>query len=90
MGTLRNSVFLWRGSILTLLLFCFTLGLASAQERTVKGKVTSVAEGALPGVNVVVQGTVTGVMTDVSGNYSIVVPGSEAILVFSSIGYAPQ
>lgn len=90
MGTLRNSVFLWRGSLLALLLFCFTIGLASAQERTVKGKVTAVAEGALPGVNVVVQGTVTGVMTDVSGNYSIVVPGPDAILVFSSIGYTPQ
>ncbi len=89
MGTLRNSVFLWRGSLLTLLLFCFTIGLATAQERTVKGKVTSATEGALPGVNIVVQGTVTGVMTDVQGNYTIVVPSPGAILVFTSIGYTP-
>ncbi|TAL61589.1 MAG: SusC/RagA family TonB-linked outer membrane protein [Bacteroidetes bacterium] len=90
MGTFRNSVFLWRRSILSLLIFGFAISLAFAQERTVTGKVTSEAEGALPGVNVVLQGTVTGIMTDAQGNYKIVVPGPGAVLVFSSIGFTTQ
>jgi iron complex outermembrane receptor protein len=90
MATLRNFVFLWRRGILTLLLFGFAISLACAQGRTVKGKVTSVAEGPLPGVNVVLQGTTTGAMTDVGGNYTINVPGPEAVLVFSYISYTTQ
>lgn len=90
MGTLRNSLFLWRRGILTLLLFGFAISFTFAQVRTVKGKVTSEAEGALPGVNIVLQGTVTGAITDAEGNYSISVPGPEAVLVFTSIGFTPQ
>src|SRR5512140_2718663 len=90
MGTTRNSVFLCRRGILSLLLFCFAISFTFAQGRVVKGKVSSAAEGALPGVNVVLQGTVTGAMTDAGGNFSITVPGPEAVLVFSSIGYTSQ
>ncbi len=90
MGTLRNSVFLWRKGILSLFLFGFAISMASAQQRTVTGKVTSAAEGALPGVNIVVQGTTTGAMTDIDGKFSIAVPGPEAVLVFTFIGYTPQ
>ncbi|MCC5932365.1 MAG: TonB-dependent receptor [Cyclobacteriaceae bacterium] len=58
------------------------------QMTTVTGKVTSRddTEG-LPGVNVVIKGTTQGTVTDISGNYSIDVPGPNAILVFSSVGY---
>ncbi len=35
------------------------------------------------------QGTTIGGTTDISGNYSITVPGPEAELVFSYIGYTP-
>lgn len=90
MATLRNFVFLWRRGILTLLLFGFAISFACAQGRTVKGKVTSASEGPLPGVNIVLQGTTQGTMTDGNGNYSISVPGPEAVLVFSFISYTPQ
>ena len=90
MGTLRNSVFLWRRGILSLLIFGFAISFAFGQGRTVKGKVTSATEGPLPGVNIVVQGTVQGTMTDAGGNYSIAVPGPEAVLVFSFISYTTQ
>jgi TonB-dependent starch-binding outer membrane protein SusC len=90
MGTLRNSVFLWRGRSLFLLLFCFAIGIASAQERTIKGKVTSAEEGPLPGVNIKLQGTLQGAVTDADGNYTITVPGPEAVLEFSYISYTPQ
>ena len=90
MATLRNFVFLWRRGILSLLLFVFAISFASAQGRTVKGKVTSATEGALPGVNIVIQGTVQGTHTDANGNYSIPVPGPEAVLIFSFISYTTQ
>lgn len=75
---------------MSLLIFCFAISFTFAQGRVVKGKVTSASEGALAGVNVVLQGTVTGAMTDAGGNFSITVPGPEAVLVFSSIGYTAQ
>jgi iron complex outermembrane receptor protein len=75
---------------LSLLLFGFAISLATAQQKTVTGKVTSEAEGPLPGVNIVLQGTVQGVVSDSQGNYSIVVPGPEAVLVFSFISYTTQ
>lgn len=61
--------------------------MALAQERTVKGKVTSAEDGSgLPGVNVVVKGTTNGTVTDAEGNYRINVPSSGGSLVFSFIG----
>jgi len=58
-----------------------------AQERTVSGKVTALETGeVLPGVNILVQGTSTGTVTDVDGNYRLSVP-SDAVLTFSFIGY---
>ncbi|MCK4748300.1 MAG: carboxypeptidase-like regulatory domain-containing protein, partial [Bacteroidales bacterium] len=81
---------LWKRGILSLLLFGFAISLTFAQERTVTGNVSSESEGPIPGVNIVIQGTVTGAVTDIDGNYSITVPGPDAVLVFSSIGYATQ
>jgi len=60
-----------------------------AQERTVTGRVTSKDDGlGFPGVNVVVKGTSIGTVTDSDGKFSLGVPNTEAVLVFSSIGYA--
>ncbi len=86
---MRNST-LWRGGMLSLLLFGFAASFAYAQETTITGIVTSTEEGPLPGVNVLIQGTGKGTVSDVEGNYSIVVPGPEAVLVFSSIGYITE
>lgn len=61
------------------------------QAITVSGTVTSQADGrGIPGVTILVKGTSLGTATDVEGNYSIDVPNEDDILVFSSIGYAPQ
>jgi len=68
------------------------LGLAQvfAQARTVSGTVTAKEDGTpIPGVNVIIKGTTTGVTTGVDGKYSISVsPGST--LVFSYIAYETQ
>ncbi len=62
-----------------------------AQERTVSGTVTDAETGeGLPGVNVVLQGTNTGVNTDLDGNYQISVPSDGGVLIFTFIGMADQ
>jgi TonB-linked SusC/RagA family outer membrane protein len=64
---------------------------ANAQERTVTGKVSSADDGSsLPGVNVILKGTSTGVVTDAQGNYSIPVSSSGGTLIFSFIGFQTQ
>jgi TonB-linked SusC/RagA family outer membrane protein len=85
-----NPVHLKRRSLISFLLLSFAVSFAAAQQRTVTGTVSSATEGPLVGVNIVVQGTSTGVATDINGNYSIAVPGPQAVLVFSYIGYNPQ
>ncbi len=58
------------------------------QSGVVTGKVTSKTETmGLPGVNVVIKGTTTGVITDIDGNYRIEVPDKYVILQFSFIGF---
>lgn len=81
---------LWRRVLLSLFLCSFAVISSLAQQRTIRGVVTSETEGRLPGVNVVVRGTTTGMQTDINGEYSITVPGPEAVLVFSFVGYTPQ
>ncbi len=86
---MRNSAW-WKSGFLSLILFGFAISLTFAQESTVTGTVSSDAEGPIPGVNIVIQGTTTGAVTDVDGNFTITVPGPDAVLVFTSIGYAAQ
>ena len=67
------------------LLFCTTMVFAQ-QGITVTGTVSD-NSGSLPGVNVTVKGTFTGVTTDVNGKYQITVPNADAVLAFSFVGY---
>ena len=56
-----------------------------AQEKTISGTVTDQLGLALPGVNILVEGTTNGTQTDFDGNYTI--QGSEGqTLLFSYIG----
>jgi TonB-linked SusC/RagA family outer membrane protein len=59
---------------------------AFAQNRTVTGTVSS-EEGPLAGVNVMVHGTTYGTMTDLDGNYTLMITNPENTLLFSYIGY---
>ena len=64
---------------------------AAAQSRTVTGVVTDASSGdPLPFVNVLIVGTTRGVATDIDGNYSIEVPGPEAVLRYRFLGYVDQ
>ncbi len=59
------------------------------QGITVTGTVTD-NNGPLPGVNVTVKGTSTGVVSDFNGKYSITVPNKDVVLSFSFIGFVTQ
>jgi TonB family protein len=60
------------------------------QEEFIKGRVLSAEDGTpLPGVNVVVQGTSQGAVTDVNGNYQLAFAENKK-LVFSYIGFQTQ
>ena len=62
-----------------------------SQERAITGKVTSADDGsALPGVNVLLKGTLVGTVTDSHGFYRITVPAKGGTLVFSFVGLATQ
>ena len=66
------------------------LGLSSAfsQTGTVTGVVSDKQTGeVLPGANVYIEGTTTGVSSDVNGKYSLQVPVGSQVLVCSYIGY---
>lgn len=60
------------------------------QARVITGKVISPDGMAIPGVNVVLKGTVTGTVTNIDGQYSISVPANGSILVFSFLGFEKQ
>ncbi len=62
-----------------------------AQTKTVSGKVESSEDGLpIPGASIQLKGTTEGVITDVDGNYTITVPGSESVLVFSFVGHTSR
>lgn len=71
-------------------MFMIVLGVQSGYSQTVISGTVTDETGALPGVNVVVQGTSIGTVTDFDGNYSINAPEGATTLVFSYIGYTTQ
>lgn len=64
----------------------FSVHTAFAQQKEIKGTVTSKADGLpLPGVNVLVEGTTNGTQTDFDGNYTLTASVGD-VLTFSFIG----
>lgn len=57
------------------------------QVQRITGTVRGTGNMQLPGVTVTVKGTGNGTVTNADGRYEINVPGSNAILVFSYVGY---
>lgn len=82
---MKSLTLLRRGTAMLVLMACVsTLSWAQSQ---VSGVVTDGSTNEpIPGVNVVVKGTTTGIITDFDGKYTISAP-SNAVLSFSFIGY---
>lgn len=82
----RSVAFL---GLLLLLTTGFFSPLIAQSVYTLSGSVRSDTGEALPGVSILVQSQSKGTVTDVDGNYSLDVNGSET-LVFSAIGFVSQ
>lgn len=74
--------------LLLIFIFLISMSAVQAQDISVSGTVSD-SGGVLPGVNVLIKGTTTGVITDFDGNFTIDAP-SDGTLVFSYLGYATQ
>src|SRR5690606_25168755 len=78
-------------SILFLLLFGSATLAQQTNQRTITGTITDSSTGeTLPGVNIIVDGTNTGTTSDIDGAFSLEVPGSESVLIFSFVGYIKE
>jgi len=81
----------WVGKFLSMVLLMVLLtGMAFAQQKTIKGKVTDETGAPVPGATVIVKGTTTGTVTDMDGNFSFGVSATAKTLVVSFIGMTPQ
>ncbi len=70
------------------LILMFVFSIQSNAQTTVTGTVSD-ANGPIPGANVNVKGTKTGVSTSFDGTYSISVP-SNGVLIFSFLGFTSR
>lgn len=78
----------FRGSLLAASLF---FAVCAQAQTTVTGTVTSQDDGSgIPGVNILVKGTSSGTISDADGKFSLSVSASDAVLVFSFVGYQVQ
>jgi len=64
-------------------------GSMAYSQQSVSGVVTD-DSGPLPGVTVIIKGTLAGVVTDFDGAYTITAPTQETVLQFSYIGFLSQ
>ena len=71
-------------SLLVSLLFCTVM--VFAQGISISGSVTDGGDP-IPGVTVMVKGTVIGAATDMNGRFEITAPNEDAVLQFSFVGY---
>jgi len=79
--------------LLSILILCFCMLNVTqtfAQSLTIKGTVTSKADGLpIPGVSVKVQGSTVGTLTSVEGKFTVQA-SANSVLIFSFIGYSQQ
>ena len=74
-------------SLVLILMMCLIVPFIYAQERSVSGIVSDSNGEPLPGVSILIEGTTQGTTSDANGNYRLVIPDSENILIFSYVGY---
>ncbi|MBR1879020.1 MAG: TonB-dependent receptor [Paludibacteraceae bacterium] len=73
-----------RAVFLTILL---SIGLSAWADILVGGRVTDASGEPLIGVNILIQGTTTGTLTNIDGEFTIEVPSASSVLVLSYMGY---
>ena len=84
-----NMKYLRQPKLLLLTIFSFVTVALFAQEVTISGTVTNKENNdPLEGVSVKVKNSTAGTTTKKDGSFTIKVPSSESILVFSYVGFA--
>src|SRR5689334_16192142 len=81
-----HSILSKSGAMVAVALFMATA--VFAQERTVSGTVTDETGSPMPGVSIAIKNTSTGTVTGSDGKYTISIPNSNSVLVFSFVGYS--
>jgi len=77
----------------TLQILCLLGGLLShqlASGQSVSGVVSDAEGQPIPGVNILVEGTTKGTVTDMNGSYSITLVDNENVLIYSFVGFVTQ
>jgi TonB-dependent starch-binding outer membrane protein SusC len=64
--------------------------ISNMQQVKITGTVTDETGNPLPGVNIMVEGTTTGTISDQNGKYSLDVPGRNAVILYTFVGYVTQ
>ncbi|MFA5669784.1 MAG: TonB-dependent receptor [Balneolaceae bacterium] len=86
-GRIKKGCFL----LGTLLLMAMYPTMDAYSQTSVRGVVTIAGEGGpLAGANIRIKGTNVGTSTDIDGAYELRIPNTDAVLVFSYIGFLPQ
>ncbi|TAJ12726.1 SusC/RagA family TonB-linked outer membrane protein [Marinilabiliaceae bacterium JC017] len=81
----KGTKWFQRGFLVVSML-CLSIGITLAQNVNISGSVSSAEDNQpIPGVSVVQKGTTNGTITDIDGNYSLLVPQG-AIISFSFVG----
>lgn len=71
----------------TALLLLTLLPAVGLAQRVVTGLVADENNAPMPGTTVVLKGSTKGTTTNAGGEFSLNVPGAQAVLDFSAIGY---
>ncbi|MCK5462905.1 MAG: carboxypeptidase-like regulatory domain-containing protein, partial [Bacteroidales bacterium] len=67
------------------------LGNVFSQDRTITGTLKDAGENTpLIGATIQIKGTTLGTVTDIDGNFELIVPTEAETIVFSYVGYLPQ
>ncbi len=85
---MRNTNFKFKMMVFLFLIGCLPLWV-SAQNITVRGKVTDLNNEPIIGASVLVKGTTNGTVTDLDGNFTLQAP-AEAALIVTYVGYITQ
>lgn len=84
-----KKIYTW--SLLSVVLLLAGSANVMAQSTTISGSIKDAEGTPIPGVNIVVKGTVAGTISDVQGSYSLTVKQSPPFtLSFSFVGYQTQ
>ncbi len=77
--------------IVSFMLLCSSILAQNNNYQEITGIIKDASTGELlPGVNVVVEGTLIGAMSDADGKFAVKAPADKRVLIFSCIGYIKE